>query len=35
MLLNAVYIPAEPPRPPPQQSGPRVLRLGSKGFVSK
>jgi hypothetical protein len=36
MLLKSVYIPAGPPQPvvvPPP--GPRVFRLGAKGFVSK
>jgi hypothetical protein len=35
MLLKAVYIPTEPAQPVIPPSGPRVLRLGQRGFVSK
>jgi len=35
MLLKAVYIPTEPAQPASPPSGPRLLRLGQRGFVSK
>jgi hypothetical protein len=36
MLLKAVYIPAAPPQPVVVPTpGPRVIRLGARGFVSK
>jgi hypothetical protein len=34
-MLKMVFVPAAAPTPPPSVGGPRVLRLGSKGFVSR